>query len=100
VSVWVSENGDVSSVCAIFDVAFFTAGIRLSLAIQCVSQYFLPKYAAFLATGLGMLLLLLVLPGGLAQLIYTTRDRVLRRIAERREIVVPSLVADVRSDAT
>jgi branched-chain amino acid transport system permease protein len=51
-----------------------------------------------LLTGGMLLIVLLVLPGGLGQLIYNLRDRLLRRVAERRGILVPSLVADKRSD--
>jgi branched-chain amino acid transport system permease protein len=49
-----------------------------------------------LGSGAGALILLLALPGGLAQALYTTRDNLLRSVAERRGIVVPSLLADVR----
>jgi branched-chain amino acid transport system permease protein len=49
-----------------------------------------------LLTGGVLLVVLLVLPGGLGQLIYSLRDRVLIRIANRRGILVPSLVADKR----
>jgi branched-chain amino acid transport system permease protein len=40
------------------------------------------------------LILLIALPGGLAQGIYAIRDTLLRRVAERFRIVVPSLIAD------
>jgi branched-chain amino acid transport system permease protein len=46
--------------------------------------------------GAGLLLVLYLLPGGLGQLLFAVRDRVLRRIADRRGILVPSLVADKR----
>jgi branched-chain amino acid transport system permease protein len=46
--------------------------------------------------GVAMLWVLSAFPGGLGQLIYGLRDRVLRVIAERRGILVPSLVADKR----
>jgi hypothetical protein len=49
-----------------------------------------------LLTGGVLLFVLLVLPGGLGQLLYNLRDRVLIRIANRRGILVPSLVADKR----
>jgi len=49
-----------------------------------------------LLTGGMLLFVLLVLPGGLGQLVYDVRDRFLRRVAERRGILVPSLVADKR----
>jgi branched-chain amino acid transport system permease protein len=46
--------------------------------------------------GAGLLVVLYALPGGLGQLLFGVRDRVLRRIADRRGILVPSLVADKR----
>ena len=56
-----------------------------------------PRYQ-LLTTGIGTLLLLLFLPGGLAQVFYGARDRLLRLVAARRGILVPSLVADKRVD--
>ena len=50
----------------------------------------------FLAGGVGLLLLLLVSPGGLAELMYLGRTKFLRWVAERNSLVVPSLLADVR----
>jgi hypothetical protein len=49
-----------------------------------------------LLTGGMLLFVLLVLPGGLGQLVFSIRDRYLRWVAERRGILVPSLVADKR----
>ena len=49
---------------------------------------------SLLVTGPGILLVLLFLPGGFAEVAYRTRDAGLRWIAARREIHVPSLVAD------
>lgn len=60
------------------------------------AQYFLPNPWSFLATGLGMLILLIVLPQGLASGLVQLRDRALRAVAARRGIVVSSLLADVR----
>ena len=37
-----------------------------------------------------------LMPGGLGQVVYGVRDRLLRVIADRRGILVPSLVADKR----
>ena len=50
------------------------------------------------ASGVGVLFILMVLPGGLGGLFYDLRDSVLRWVARRREIVVPSLLADLRVD--
>jgi branched-chain amino acid transport system permease protein len=50
-------------------------------------------------TGAVLLVVLYAFPGGIGQLLYDLRDRALRRIAKRREILVPSLVADKRSGA-
>jgi hypothetical protein len=49
-----------------------------------------------LITGTGLLVVLYALPGGFGQVMLSIRDRYLRWVAERREIVVPSLVADKR----
>ena len=57
-------------------------------------QYFLPQEYAFLATGAGLLLVLLLVPGGLGAMFGDARDGVLRWYARRRDIRVPSLVAD------
>ncbi|HZN13184.1 MAG TPA: ABC transporter permease [Acidimicrobiales bacterium] len=62
------------------------------------TQYFLPARFQLLVTGLGLLVLLLFLPGGLGQLFYNMRDAFLRWVAARRGIVVPSLLADKRQE--
>ena len=49
-----------------------------------------------LLTGTGLLVVLYALPGGFGQLFIAARDRYLRWVANRRDIIVPSLVADKR----
>src|SRR3954453_3635416 len=49
-----------------------------------------------LASGAGVLVILYVAPGGVAQWFYGARDGMLRWIADRRGIIVPSLLADSR----
>jgi branched-chain amino acid transport system permease protein len=51
---------------------------------------------SFLVTGPGLLLILLLLPGGFAQGFYQLRDAYLRWVANRHDILVPSLIADRR----
>lgn len=60
-------------------------------------QFFLGATWQFLATGVGMLFLLLLFPGGLGEIIFRVRDRFLRRLADKEGLVVPSLVADKRA---
>ncbi len=59
-------------------------------------QFFLPPQWALLASGAGILFLLLFLPEGLGGLVYRVRDAFLRHVARRRGLLVPSLVADRR----
>jgi branched-chain amino acid transport system permease protein len=58
-------------------------------------QWFLPgaDWQA-LASAIGVLLVLMVVPGGLSDVAYRVRDAWLRWVATRRGIVVPSLLAD------
>jgi branched-chain amino acid transport system permease protein len=60
------------------------------------AQYFLPTELSFFVGGIGLLVVLLVLPDGLGSLFYQGRDALLRQVARRRKIMVPSLFADAR----
>lgn len=60
------------------------------------AEFFLPAAWELLASGFGILVLLLFLPEGLGGLMYRVRDAYLRGVARRRELIVPSLLADVR----
>lgn len=59
------------------------------------TQWFLPPDWQFVASGVGVLLVLLILPSGLGGLLYRVRDAWLRWVARRHGTVVPSLVADM-----
>lgn len=50
---------------------------------------------SLLVTGPGLLAVLLFLPGGLAEGFFTLRDRYLRHLAGKHDLIVPSLIADV-----
>ena len=54
-------------------------------------QYFLHGAAQLLATGGGVLLVVLAMPAGLADLAYRGRDRALRLLARSKGLSVPSL---------
>jgi branched-chain amino acid transport system permease protein len=60
------------------------------------AQYLLPPGWSLLATGAGIIVLLMFFPGGLGDLVYRGRDAALRFIAQRRGLLVPSLLADAR----
>jgi ABC-type branched-subunit amino acid transport system permease subunit len=53
-----------------------------------------------LASAVGVLLVLMIIPGGLGQVLFRVRDAGLRWIASRRGLIVPSLVADIRQPDT
>ena len=55
------------------------------------AQYYLHGAMQLLATGAGLLVLLMVVPGGLGEVVFALRDRALRRIAARRNLSVPGL---------
>jgi len=62
------------------------------------ANYLLPAGWSLLATGAGILLLLMLLPEGLGGFAYALRDAFLVRVAKRRGIVVPSLLADAATE--
>jgi ABC-type branched-subunit amino acid transport system permease subunit len=76
-------------------------GAVLGTILFTAINYFGGTNLSVLASGVGVSLVLLVLPGGFAQAVQQSRDGALRWLAERRGIHVPSLVADrrVASDA-
>ncbi len=53
--------------------------------------------ARLAVSGAGLLVILYILPGGLGQAVFAFRDRLLRIVANRRGILVPSLVADKKA---
>jgi branched-chain amino acid transport system permease protein len=65
-----------------------------------VTRYFItsPLFAGIVGSG-GTLLLLYVSPGGLVSLVAKFRDACLRIVAQRRQMVVPSLFADYDPEA-
>jgi branched-chain amino acid transport system permease protein len=71
-------------------------GAILGAAYVRSAEFFLSGGWALLASGAGILVLLMFLPEGLGGVVYALRDGVLRRVARRRGLVVPSLLADVR----
>ena len=63
-----------------------TTGAVLGVVYVETMQFLLPGYAQLLATGAGLVLLLLVVPGGLGQIFFDGRDRALAWLARRKGI--------------
>ncbi len=75
------------------------SGVLMGVGLIEVLSYSYPKYQ-LVFTGFGLLIILLFLPGGLAAGVQSIRDRLLKLVANRRQILVPSLVADKRVELT
>jgi len=70
------------------------AGAVLGALYLNGGTWFLPERWRLLPSAVGVLAVLLVLPGGLGNLLYRGRDALLLRLARRRGIVVASMLAD------
>ncbi len=85
-------------------VAGVIAGVALFRLLDFVLSQGVEGQAAEILrlslTGGGLLLILYFLPGGLWQYVQRLRDAWLRAVADRRGLLVPSLVADRRADDT
>ena len=89
--------GGLGSVPGAFLGAIFIQGLDY---FRDVFPEFIRPYLSFFTTSIGLLFVLLIVPGGFSQIFYDLRDRILRRIADRRDLIVPSLVADMRNKPT
>ena len=73
------------------------SGALLGATFQTLAQIFPisdPILQTFLNASFGLLVILYIAPGGLVAVAYAIRDSIFRIIAQRRQIVVPSLMAD------
>lgn len=85
----------IFTMAAIGGVGSISGAVLGAAAVQG-TRYFLPGYMQYFVTGAGLLVIMLLVPGGLGQIMYGIRDGYLRRVANRRRLLVPSLVADHR----
>jgi ABC-type branched-subunit amino acid transport system ATPase component/ABC-type branched-subunit amino acid transport system permease subunit len=83
--------GGLGSIPGAFLGATYVEGLSWSISLWPTS---LRPMVGLMGSGLGLLLLILLLPGGLGSVLYGLRDRLLRWVAGRHAIHVPSLVAD------
>jgi branched-chain amino acid transport system permease protein len=87
-------------VIAVFGGVGSVAGALLGTSWFSFIRYFgVSGLWSIFATGLGPLILVFVAPGGLISLANAARDSFLRVVAQRRQLVVPSLFADYDPDA-
>jgi branched-chain amino acid transport system permease protein len=86
--------GGLTSIAGAISGVFFFRILDFVLAKQFSGQ--VVAIVRYTLSGAGLLWILYFLPGGLWQFVQQRRDAILRRIAERRGIEVPSLVADRR----
>ena len=68
-----------------------------AIYLGTVQTFVSGSFGRLLASGGGVLLILIFFPGGLGGLVYRARDAFLRRIALREKIWVPSILGDVRT---
>lgn len=80
--------GGVGSISGAILGAVYVVGLPLLPVLRDIDLIDL------LSSGVGLLLLLMFLPGGLIEGVYKIRDNLLRRVAAKHGIHVPSLLAD------
>jgi branched-chain amino acid transport system permease protein len=80
--------GGAGSIAGAIIGALYVVGLPLMPVLRDFEQI------EVLVSGLGLLILLLFLPGGLIEGVYKVRDDLLRRVAAKHGIHVPSLLAD------
>ena len=86
--------GGLTSIAGAMSGVFFFRILDFVLAKQFSGQVVTIVRSSL--SGAGLLWILYFLPGGLWQFVQRGRDALLRRVADRRGIEVPSLVADRR----
>jgi ABC-type branched-subunit amino acid transport system ATPase component/ABC-type branched-subunit amino acid transport system permease subunit len=89
--------GGLGSVPGAILGAIFIKSTEWFQDIVPTNYQFLFQYAG---SGIGLILVLWLLPGGLGSLLYRVRDHWLRRVAAKHEMVVPSLIADTDAEPT
>jgi len=83
--------GGLGSMTGVFAGAIYLEGLTwfqgaLPRSLQSLFQ--------IMGSGIGLVVILMFLPGGVGSLIFKGRDRLLREFADRKGITVPSLIAD------
>ena len=85
------QNLAVFTMVVVGGVGTVSGAVLGALALRG-AQWFLPVEWQFLASGVGTLFVLLLLPGGIAGLCFQVRDAWLRRVARHRGVRAPGLL--------
>jgi branched-chain amino acid transport system permease protein len=59
----------------------------------------LQRLMTVMGSGVGLVIILMFLPGGVGSVVFQARDRLLRALGDRKGIIVPSLIADMAQPA-
>jgi len=92
-----AQSIEVFSMAVIGGLGSLGGALSGVFLLRWLEQVIDPAYR-LLVTGTGLLVILYALPGGLGQAAHWVRDRWLRWVAKRHDILVPSLVADRRTE--
>lgn len=87
------DNLVVFSAVVVGGVGSLVGGVIGALFLKG-GEWWLRGNWRLLVSGAGLLIVLLVMPGGLGGALFQLRDQFLRFVARRRGMVVPSLMAD------
>jgi ABC-type branched-subunit amino acid transport system permease subunit len=91
---------DLFTTAVIGGLGSVTGAVTGVLAFQWLGTWQALGQWRLVVTGVGLLVVLYAVPGGIGQVLFGIRDRYLRWVANRRGILVPSLVADKRVEGT
>jgi ABC-type branched-subunit amino acid transport system ATPase component/ABC-type branched-subunit amino acid transport system permease subunit len=83
---------EVFTMVVVGGLASLPGALLGAVYVQSV-EFFLHGAAQLLATGAGLLFLLMVVPGGLGEVLYGARDWLLRRLARSRGLDVPGFTS-------
>ena len=97
-SYGIGPSVEIFTITVIGGLTSLPGAVLGSIAIVMVKYFGESLFTgmSLLVTGPGLVLILMFLPGGLAEGMYRLRDGFLRWVANRHNILVPSLVADKR----
>ena len=97
-SYGIGPSLDIFVITVVGGVSALPGAVLGAVVLQLIQNFGEELFTglSLLASAVGVLLVLLFLPGGFAEGIYRLRDMFLRWVADRHGIVVPSLFADRR----